>query len=113
MTLLCVMTYGTSTAYTNLVLVERLQGTLETQKVEDMMVWYSSVPRSLLTLLQAISGGVDWKDVVEPLFVWHWSVGISLVAYILFIIFAVMNVVTSAFVSAALEQSEKGKYSRK
>lgn len=113
MALLLVMTYGASASYTNIVLVERLQGSTAPGEIDDMMEYYSSVPRSLLSLLQAISGGVDWNDICAPLFDWHWMLGVSLVAYVLFAIFAVMNVVTSTFVNTALEQSEHVRYSRK
>jgi len=69
MALLLAMTYAASAGYTNIVLVERLDGTTWSPEVlDELMKWYGSVPRSLLSLLQAITGGVDWNDICEPLF---------------------------------------------
>lgn len=65
--------------------------------------YYGSVWRSLLSLYQAMSGGMDWAELADPLiddisiiFAPAYSV------YIAFVVFAVLNVVTGIFVEKAV-----------
>jgi len=65
--------------------------------------WYGSVPRAMLTLFQAITGGVDWDlavrpltEAVSPLLAFFFSI------YIAFACLAMLNVVTGVFVESVL-----------
>jgi len=74
----------------------------------DLGKFFGSLTRSLLTLYQVITGGIDWNDVVQPLMD-HISplLAILFCAYIAFVTFALMNVVTGVFVDSALKSTKK------
>jgi hypothetical protein len=62
---------------------------------------FNSCWRSVYTLYQAISGGVDWGEVVEPLNAISPLLTILFSLYIAFAIFCVLNIVTGVFVENA------------
>lgn len=72
---------------------------------EDIMEHWGSVETSMRTLLMAITGGNDWKELAAPL----WQVGahyyILFLFYIAFIVFAVLNVLTGIFVDQAMQMA--------
>jgi len=66
---------------------------------------YGSVGTTMFSLLLAISGGVDWEDIVVPLneiSVWY---KVLFAFYVTFVLIGVLNVLTSAFVQRACELS--------
>merc|ERR1712190_567509 len=65
--------------------------------------YFNSVPRSVLSLYQSMTGGTDWNEVLEPLET-HISPWLSILfsIYIAFAVLAMMNVVTGVFVESAL-----------
>jgi hypothetical protein len=66
--------------------------------------YYGSLGNSILSLFQALSGGVDWEDLLTPLYlVTDWKVGITLfyTLYIAFATFVMLNLVTGIFVDSA------------
>lgn len=77
-----------------------LQQAASNKVLED---FWGTVPIAMLTLFKAISGGVSWHDVAEPLG------GISLwltalfASYIFLTYFAVLNVITGVFCQSAIE----------
>jgi len=84
-------------------LAETSQAELDKTSIEeDILTNWGSVEISMRTLLMAITGGNDWKDLAAPL----WQVGPHYYAffllYIAFIVFAVMNVLTGIFVDQAI-----------
>lgn len=75
---------------------------------QNLQEFFGSVERSVFTLYGTISGGRDWHTSAFPLmkFIDERLIGIF-VLYTFFVIFAMMNVVTSQFVDSALEASAK------
>mmetsp|Transcript_102726 Transcript_102726/g.199112 ORF Transcript_102726/g.199112 Transcript_102726/m.199112 type:complete len:436 (-) Transcript_102726:78-1385(-) len=69
--------------------------------------YYGSVWKAMVTLFMSISGGVDWKDAMEPLLHVHWLYEMTFVFFIYFMFFGVLNIVVSAFVQAAAEIAKK------
>lgn len=65
--------------------------------------YYGNLPRGVLSLYQAMTGGVDWNDLLQPLEdqITPWM-GLVFAAYIAFAVLAMMNVVTGVFVESAL-----------
>jgi len=65
--------------------------------------YYGSLGSSVLSLFQALSGGVDWEDLLTPLHLVTDSTLISLFysAYIAFCMFVMLNLVTGIFVDSA------------
>jgi len=78
----------------------------QTSWEQDLRLYFGSLPRSTLSLYQAMSGGLDWDTLASPLINMNWLVGFALVAYIAFAILALMNVVTGVFVQTALQSAK-------
>merc|ERR1712012_1292040 len=66
--------------------------------------------KTMLSLFQAVSGGLDWDVVVTPLMM-HISVWLAPLfsLYMAFTLLAMMNVVTAVFVESVLESTKKDK----
>jgi len=75
-----------------------------------LIKYYGSLGRTMLSLFEAISGGVDWDDLVHPLMteINPW-LGVLFSLYIAFTCLAMMNVVTGVFVDSVLISAEKDK----
>lgn len=73
----------------------------------DVVDKFLDLPKALLVLFMAISGGVDWQDVILPLFQMGTFYGITFFIYIFFVTFGVLNVVTSMFVDSAFQVSQR------
>jgi len=72
---------------------------------KDLVQWFGNVPQSLLSLVQGITGGCDWNDLVQPLMRVSDYAGPSLVLYICVAILAVMNIVTGIFVESVVDRA--------
>eukprot|EP00929_Paragymnodinium_shiwhaense_P033695 TRINITY_DN18455_c0_g1_i4.p1 TRINITY_DN18455_c0_g1~~TRINITY_DN18455_c0_g1_i4.p1 ORF type:complete len:995 (+),score=282.94 TRINITY_DN18455_c0_g1_i4:87-3071(+) len=68
---------------------------------------FGSVFASLLSLFMAISGGMDWGDILAPLSEVNFMLGFAFIMYIFFMFFGVLNVVVGTFVDTAFELSKK------
>merc|ERR1719433_1041359 len=63
--------------------------------------YFGSLDLSMLSLFMSISGGFDWRDCLDPLrTVTEWYVPIF-VGFITFVVFGVMNILTSVFIEAS------------
>lgn len=80
---------------------------ISTSDEDILMKEYGSLARSILSLFKAITNGVSWGLVMEPLGSIHWGLSTLYVAYIMFCVFAFMNAVTSVFVDNALRATQK------
>mmetsp|Transcript_66581 Transcript_66581/g.159124 ORF Transcript_66581/g.159124 Transcript_66581/m.159124 type:complete len:899 (+) Transcript_66581:70-2766(+) len=83
--------------------LDRLEGPPDEKLVEA----YGSLPQAMVTLFQTISGGVDWRDALEPLLVLDWWYEPAFLGYIFFMFFGVLNVVIGAFVATTAEIASK------
>jgi hypothetical protein len=82
-------------------------GHQDTEPQQGLATYYGSLGCTVLSLYQAITGGIDWNVAVTPLadsISPVWSVVFSL--YIAFVVFAVLNIVTGVFVQSSLENSK-------
>jgi hypothetical protein len=69
---------------------------------------FDSLARTVLSLWQAITGGIDWGDVCDPLISEiNPIMGLAFAAFIAFALLALMNVVTGVFVQTALQSAER------
>lgn len=70
--------------------------------------YYNSVFKTFVGLYMAISGGMDWSDMADPLFE-HLSpgVGVIFVFYVAFSLLCILNVVTGVFVESALKNAQQ------
>jgi len=78
------------------------------EEEQNLHLYFGSISRSILSLYGTISGGRDWGESAVPLdkFISPYVVYIF-VLYTFFVIFAMMNVITSQFVDQTLEASAK------
>jgi hypothetical protein len=68
---------------------------------------FDSLAQTVLSLWQAISGGVDWSDVADPLMSEvEPLLGVAFAAFIAFALLALLNTVTGVFVQTALHSAE-------
>lgn len=76
----------------------------------ELEYYYGSVPRSILSLYQSISGGVSWDLACAPLMSNISPIaGVLFALYIAFAVLAIMNVVTGVFVESALATAKDDK----
>lgn len=68
--------------------------------------YFGTIGRSMLSLFMAISGGTDWGDVSEALWSLGWAPPFVFLAFIVFMLFAVVNIVTGIFVEQASRLAE-------
>jgi len=69
--------------------------------------YFGSLDRTIISLYQAISGGVDWDSLADPLMVAvDPMLGFAFLAYVAFATLALMNVVTGVFVQTALQSAK-------
>jgi len=70
--------------------------------------YFGTLDRTILSLYQAVSGGIDWDTLMDPLVmevnVW---MGVAFVVYVAFILLAILNVVTGVFVQTALQSAKQ------
>eukprot|EP00933_Yihiella_yeosuensis_P080963 TRINITY_DN9448_c0_g1_i6.p1 TRINITY_DN9448_c0_g1~~TRINITY_DN9448_c0_g1_i6.p1 ORF type:complete len:284 (-),score=41.06 TRINITY_DN9448_c0_g1_i6:218-949(-) len=105
------MTYIFAIYFTEILTVTRrdLQNDWsESSNLANLNRLYGTLPSTLLSFFQAMSGGIDWNDVVSPVleFVGP-SSALVLIFYIAFAILAMMNVVTGLFVQNVMERAEE------
>jgi len=71
----------------------------ENREMADM---FGSLVLSCYSLFQAVSGGISWHAVADPLTKVHWSNGIVFTFFVFFTLFAMMNIITGIFVDSAI-----------
>lgn len=78
-----------------------------TQETRDSLrACCSSLPITMYVHWKAISGGVNWGEVADPLFEISKIMGFVFTLYVIFSICAILNVVTGVFVNKALKIAE-------
>mmetsp|Transcript_14258 Transcript_14258/g.39343 ORF Transcript_14258/g.39343 Transcript_14258/m.39343 type:complete len:777 (+) Transcript_14258:19-2349(+) len=69
---------------------------------------WGTLGRSLMSLFQSITGGIDWRELSDPLEnEISPALGFFVALYIAFVVLALMNVVTGVFVDSALKGAKK------
>jgi hypothetical protein len=70
--------------------------------------YYGTLPMAMLSLFQAVTGGCDWENMVDPL-INRVSpfIGLGFSAYIAFALLALMNVVSGYFVQSTLDNTKR------
>jgi len=76
---------------------------LQDNSVQLLTKCWGTVPRAMLTLFEAVTGGVDWDLAVRPLAKISFAWVLCFVGYISFTCFAVLNVMTGVFCQNAME----------
>jgi len=102
--LMLLMIYIIAVAFTLFATTERISTNDANAELEQ---WFGSLARSVLSLYEAILGGVDWDDEISPLLDISWILGVLFAMYIAFAVLALLNVITGIFMEAALAQAKK------
>jgi len=71
-----------------------------TQKIAEFDN-FSGVWRTMLTVFQSFTGGLDWTDVVEPLLSISLIHGVVYLVFFILVVFGLLNVVNGLFVESA------------
>merc|ERR1712217_291547 len=79
---------------------------LTVQKLQD---YWGTLPRSMFTLLESISGGISWHEVVMPLTTVGWPYLALFTLFIMSFVFAILNVMTAVFCQSAIESAQQDK----
>mmetsp|Transcript_166621 Transcript_166621/g.535070 ORF Transcript_166621/g.535070 Transcript_166621/m.535070 type:complete len:254 (-) Transcript_166621:197-958(-) len=69
----------------------------------SMYQYWGSLGHSGLTLLESVTGGVDWKMPLDALHTIHWFWLLIFIGFLLSTLFAILNLVTAAFCQGAVE----------
>lgn len=72
---------------------------------EKLQRFFGTLPKSLATLFKSITGGVNWEPVADALEEVGWLYVVFFVSYIVFALFAVLNVMTGHFCQGAIESA--------
>merc|ERR1712232_844519 len=78
---------------------------------EELIYYYGSLEKTFITLIFAVSNGRDWQYLVQPLlpishaYLWFFAF------YVLFVMFGLMNVLTSIYVDSTMRISGHDKAS--
>eukprot|EP00811_Abedinium_folium_P029904 NODE_4745_length_1852_cov_9.995942.p1 GENE.NODE_4745_length_1852_cov_9.995942~~NODE_4745_length_1852_cov_9.995942.p1 ORF type:complete len:503 (-),score=109.58 NODE_4745_length_1852_cov_9.995942:343-1734(-) len=68
---------------------------------------FGGLAKTLYTLVAAIMGGQDWREVSDALFTLGTAVGLTFIAYIAFAILCVLNIITGLYVQQSVAIMEK------
>lgn len=77
----------------------------DSPQAPDLVARFGTLDASVLSLFEAMSGGVDWGDLLDALGPLSLFYRVVFVVYISFSIFAVTNIVTGVFVEHAVQAS--------
>lgn len=80
---------------------------LESHAASDLMRYFDTLSRAVLSLYMAMSGGIDWIEVWQALQVMPSEYGAAFLAFIAFSILALLNVITAVFVETVMQRSQK------
>jgi len=116
--LLCFIIYLVGIYFTQLVADQREEeGTLPTsgdpsegEERDPLQRYFGGLGRTVLTLFQCITGGVDWGEVLDPLAVQvsPW-IAVIFCLYIAFAVLAMLNVVTGVVVESSILSAKADK----
>jgi len=81
--------------------------TLDVQTIEFITARFGTIERSMSTLFLTITGGQDWEDLMQPLLQISEAYRYFYYLYVFFMLFCVLNVITSLFVDSVYRVSSK------
>mmetsp|Transcript_88259 Transcript_88259/g.254688 ORF Transcript_88259/g.254688 Transcript_88259/m.254688 type:complete len:598 (+) Transcript_88259:74-1867(+) len=107
LTLLVILMYGFGILFTQVATSLLADNQVDSDERLAINLFWSSTPRSMLTLWESVSGGVSWHDVVTPLTQGGVVVILLFCSYIAFTQLAVLNVLTGVFCQTAIESAQR------
>jgi len=73
--------------------------------VDDMLVFFSSLLMTMVTLFMAVAGGIDWWDVMRLLLEVSPGYAVVFMLFVIITVLAVLNVINAIFVNDAIEST--------
>eukprot|EP00929_Paragymnodinium_shiwhaense_P014961 TRINITY_DN122962_c0_g1_i1.p1 TRINITY_DN122962_c0_g1~~TRINITY_DN122962_c0_g1_i1.p1 ORF type:complete len:868 (+),score=179.62 TRINITY_DN122962_c0_g1_i1:137-2740(+) len=107
---LFILTFLWGVYLTEAVLGHKLNASFTRPEDHDLLdSQFGTLNRSMMTLLQSVTGGIDWGDVIKTLeFLDHWYLGVfPFLTYVLFSLIALMNVISGVFLETAMERARE------
>lgn len=105
--LLLIMVYIVSIYLTQFMISEVIDGSFTNADELKVVALYGSLPTAMLSLIQGLLGGLDWKELVDPVKSLSPVVGFVFVLYIVFTMLAILNVITGNFVNTSLDAAKE------
>jgi len=84
------------------VLASLFDNAAEQTRIQEIATLYGNLPRSMMTLFLTISGGLEWSKAAGPLVKLGAFYGVIWTAYVAFMVFGMLNVLTGIFVEQAM-----------
>merc|ERR1712113_1193617 len=106
MILLLLIIYVVSITITQIAVEELTLGVGE-DVAGSLYSHWGTLDRPMFTLLQSISGGLNWGDASDALSTCPRYVSHAFTVYIVFVYFAVLNIITGIFCSYAIETTQR------
>jgi len=104
--LMSLMLFVVGVHYTQLVTEHGRENPELLAEGRDLRKWFGSLPRAILSLYQAMTGGVDWDILVLPLIDdIHPIHAVFFALFIAVSVLALMNIITGFFVESALKNT--------
>jgi len=107
--LVLMVIYLAGVYFTQVVLDYRLGLPGEDPPPDAISEHFSNLWVTMLSLYQAMSGGIDWGDLSRPLIDIDPLQGLAFAVYVAFMVLALTNVVTGVFVDGALKNAQREK----
>lgn len=79
---------------------------MHSESTSEMRKYFGSLSAAVMSLFMAMSGGVDWADILVSLEPLPIEYTVLFVGFIVFSILALLNVVTAVFVNTAMQRSQ-------
>jgi len=91
-------------------LMQTLQAHLENNPVElehpGLLKYYGSLGSTMLSLFMAITGGINWIELIQPLqTISEWYI-VAFVLYVTFVLLGMLNILTAVFVESTNKIAE-------
>lgn len=98
------LVFMTSVYLTQLVTNFKVRTPAKQEEIQELVKYYGTLDRSLLSMYEAISEGIHWGELVAPLHA-HCGKWISIAfsLYMAFMIFAMLNVITGRLCECSIE----------
>eukprot|EP00439_Symbiodinium_sp_Y106_P062974 s1875_g9.t1 len=74
---------------------------------QQLSVHFDSLLRSMLSLMMAVTGGLDWYQIAKPLMNMNYLYFTAFLFYVLLIVLCIMNVLSALFVEMALQIKDR------
>eukprot|EP00927_Polykrikos_kofoidii_P001013 TRINITY_DN10367_c2_g1_i2.p1 TRINITY_DN10367_c2_g1~~TRINITY_DN10367_c2_g1_i2.p1 ORF type:complete len:607 (-),score=66.68 TRINITY_DN10367_c2_g1_i2:257-1999(-) len=84
----------------------------ESTPLRQLRKYYSSLSLAMMSNFQALTGGVSWGEISDPLGELGWVYTALFSVYIFVGVFAVFNTITGIFCEIAIETARRGKANR-